>query len=316
MDKTKYINDVMNKQPYSGPKYLYKYRPFDDYAFDMLENEYVWLSKASSLDDPTECKVTINEENYFDLVNDTIRREVVDQLLEFLYPYSSKETNEICKQLIYQCMTPDFRIRNNFLLDSSFELKELAPGVPDEIIFNLVNWMASILRMIDEPGIKAQFKTLLLAGLEAREKMGICSLADSPSNEELWKNYAKDNTGYCVEYEMEDYEYNNFLFPVDYVEERQTNLVVQLVKSFIGQMITALSNNQLQADKSSYLRLFTTKNIIWDYQKEWRLLGDANTKLKAPKIKTIYLGKNVSKENEEKINKLSQEFSFQVKKVL
>ncbi len=301
MDKTKYINDVMNKQPYSGPKCLYKYRPFDDHTFDMLENEYVWLSKASSLDDPTECKVTINEENYFDLVNDTIRREVVDQLLDFLYPYSSEDTNERCKQLIYQCMTPDFRIRNNFLLDASFELKELAPGVPDEMIVNLVNWMASIPRMIDEPNIKTQFKTLLLAGLEAREKMGICSLADSPTNEELWNNYAKNNTGYCVEYEIEGYEYNNFLFPVDYVEERQTNLVVQLVKSFIGQKITQLSDNQLQADQSSYLRLFTTKNTIWDYQKEWRLLGDANTKLKAPKIKAIYLGKNINNINKQKM---------------
>ena len=316
MDKTKYINDVMNKQPYSGPKYLYKYRPFDDHAFDMLENEYVWLSKASSLDDPTECIVTINEKNYFDLENNTFRREVVDQLLEFLYPYSSKETNEIIKQLIYQCMTPDFRIRKNFLLDTSFKLKELAPDIPDEMIVNFVNWMANIPEMIDDPNFRPQFETLIMAGLEAREKMGVCSLADSPNNKELWKNYAKDSTGYCVEYEMDDYEYNNLLFPVDYVEERQTNLVVQLVKSFIGHMITQFSNNQLQADESSYLRLFTTKNTIWNYQKEWRLLGDANTKLKAPKIKAIYLGKNVSKENEEKINKLSQEFSFQVKKVL
>lgn len=301
MDKTKYINDVMNKQPYSGPKYLYKYRPFDDHAFDMLENEYVWLSKASSLDDPTECKVTINEKNYFDLVNNTFRREVVDQLLEFLYPYSSKETNEICKQLIYKCMTPDFRIRKNFLLDTSFELKELAPDVPDEMIVNLVNWMANIPEMIDQPNIKPQFEALIMAGLEAREKMGICSLADSPNNEELWKNYAKDSTGYCVEYEMDNYEYNNLLFPVDYVEERQTNLVVQLVKSFIGHMITQLSNNQLQADKSSYLRLFTTKNIIWDYQKEWRLLGKANDKMKAPKIKAIYLGKNINNINKQKM---------------
>ena len=316
MDKTKYINDVMNKQPYSGPKYLYKYRPFDDHAFDMLENEYVWLSKASSLDDPTECKVTINDKNYFDLENNTFRREVVDQLLEFLYPYSSKETYEKCKQLIYQCMTPDFRIRNNLLLDAYFVLKELVPSAPDKILVNLVNWMANIPEMIDKPNIKHQFETLIMAGLEAREKMGICSLADSPNNEELWKNYAKDSTGYCIEDEMNDYEYNNLLFPVDYVEERQTNLVVQLVRSFIGHMITQFSNNQLQADESSYLRLFTTKNTIWNYQKEWRLLGDANTKLKAPKIKTIYLGKNVSKENEEKIDKLSQEFSFQVKKVL
>lgn len=316
MDKTKYINDVMNKQPYSGPKYLYKYRPFDDHAFDMLENEYVWLSKASSLDDPTECIVTINEKNYFDLENNTFRREVVDQLLEFLYPYSSKETNEKCKQLIYQCMTPDFRIRKNLLLDAYFVLKELVPSAPDKILVNLVNWMANIPEMIDDPNIKHQFEALIMAGLEAREKMGICSLADSPNNEELWKNYAKDSTGYCVEYDMNDYEYNNLLFPVDYVEERQTNLVDQLVNSFIGHMITQFSNNQLQADESSYLRLFTTKNTIWNYQKEWRLLGDANTKLKAPKIKTIYLGKNVSKENEEKINRLSREFSFQVKKVL
>ena len=213
-------------------------------------------------------------------------------------------------------MTPDFRIRKNFLLDTSFKLKELAPDIPDEMIVNFVNWMANIPEMIDDPNFRPQFETLIMAGLEAREKMGVCSLADSPNNEELWKNYAKDSTGYCVEYEMNDYEYNNLLFPVDYVEERQTNLVVQLVKSFIGHMITQFSNNQLQADESSYLRLFTTKNKIWDYQNEWRLLGDANTKLKAPKIKTIYLGKNVSKENEEKINELSHGFSFQVKKVL
>ena len=51
-------------------------------------------------------------------------------------------------------MTPDFRIRNNFLLDASFELKELAPGVPDEMIVNLVNWMASIPKLVDEPNIK------------------------------------------------------------------------------------------------------------------------------------------------------------------
>lgn len=304
----------MNNKPYSGPKYLYKYRPFDDYAFDMLENEYVWLSKASSLDDPTECKVTINEKNYFDLENDTIRREVVDQFFEFLCPYSSKENNEKCKKLTYQCMTPDFSISDNFLLDASSKLKELAPGVPDEMIDNLVNCMASMPKLINEPNNKPQFEKFLLVGLEAREKMGICSLADSPNNEELWKNYAKDSTGYCVEYEMEDYEFNNFLYPVDYVEERRTNLVVQLVKSFIGQMITRLNHNQLQADESSYLRLFTTKNIKWDYQKEWRLLGDANTKLKAPKIKTIYLGKNVSKENEEKINELAKLNGYEVKK--
>ena len=41
--------------------------------------------------------------------------------------------------------------------------------------------------------------------------------------------------------------------------------------------------------------------ILVDYQKEWRLLGDANQKIKAPKINAIYIGKNASKENKEKL---------------
>ena len=45
-----------------------------------------------------------------------------------------------------------------------------------------------------------------------------------------------------------------------------------------------------------------TKNLIWEYQKEWRLIGNAGEKAKAPQIKTVYLGYNVSSENEKKIH--------------
>ena len=52
---------------YSGPRSLYKYRPFDKYTFDMLENKYVFLCVASALDDPSECVVTIDKERYLDV---------------------------------------------------------------------------------------------------------------------------------------------------------------------------------------------------------------------------------------------------------
>ena len=45
-----------------------------------------------------------------------------------------------------------------------------------------------------------------------------------------------------------------------------------------------------------------TKNLIWEYQKEWRLIGNAGEKAKAPQIKTVYSGYNVSSENEKKIH--------------
>ena len=66
-------------------------------------------------------------------------------------------------------------------------------------------------------------------------------------------------------------------------------------------MIFGMSNGQIMADRTPYIQMFLTKNTIWDYQKEWRLLGDANQKIKAPKINAIYIGKNASKENKEKL---------------
>ena len=43
------------------------------------------------------------------------------------------------------------------------------------------------------------------------------------------------------------------------MNERETNIIMQLVGSFIGQMITGFSNGQIQADSSHFIRLFLTK---------------------------------------------------------
>ena len=78
-------------------------------------------------------------------------------------------------------------------------------------------------------------------------------------------------------------------------------------------MIFGMSNGQIMADRTPYMQMFLTKNTIWDYQKEWRLLGDANQKIKAPKINAIYIGKNASKENKEKLLTFCKERNIDVK---
>lgn len=62
-----------------------------------------------------------------------------------------------------------------------------------------------------------------------------------------------------------------------------------------------MTNGQIDADKSQYFRLFLTKDTKWEYQKEWRILGKANEHMTAPKIKTIYIGKNASSDNRQKM---------------
>ena len=48
---------------YKGPASLFKYRPFDEHTFDMLENKYLFLCVAEKLDDPTECMTSLNMQN-------------------------------------------------------------------------------------------------------------------------------------------------------------------------------------------------------------------------------------------------------------
>ena len=46
---------------------------------------------------------------------------------------------------------------------------------------------------------------------------------------------------------------------VIYDDNRKTNIIVQLVGSFIGQMIIGMSDGQIFADATHFIRLFLTK---------------------------------------------------------
>lgn len=82
---------------------------------------------------------------------------------------------------------------------------------------------------------------------------------------------------------------------------------MSIVANFIGQMIFGMTSHQIQPDTSQYLRLFITKYKQWEYQNEWRIVGGANTRTPAPRIKRIILGSNASSENKESICKYCDE---------
>jgi hypothetical protein len=298
-EKINYLNNfILTKSNfiYGGPKYLYKYRPFDEFTFDMLENEYVYLCPAEKEDDETECLTTVDFDKLLDLETNNLKRECMNQIIELIRPYSTEENYENAKNRILAITRKDGTVPANFMLDLSLELQEMAPDYKD-IIVQLVNWIVGLPEMLDKPEISSQLKPLFLTAYNARKETGICSLAESNNIEYMWDNYARNSSGYCIEYDLSDYEYNVGVLPVIYQDERETNIIMQLVGSFIGQMITGFSNGQIQADSSHFIRLFLTKYTRWAYQNEWRLLGKANDKMKAPKIKRIYLGENVSEDN-------------------
>lgn len=314
-EKIAYLNQIIannHQTRYSGPSLLYKYRPFDEFTFDMLENEYVYLCPAEKEDDETECMTTVDLERLVDLKTNNLKRECVNQIIELIRPYSSEETYENAKNKILSITRKNGTVPANFMLDLSLELQEIAPEYK-EIIVQLVNWIVGIPEMLDKPEISSQLEPLFFTAYNARKETGICSLAESKDIDYMWENYANGYSGYCIEYDLSEYELAKNVLPVIYQDDRETNIIMQLVGSFIGQMIIGFSNGQIQADSSHFIRLFLTKYKKWEYQKEWRFIGHANDKPKSPKIKCIYLGKSISKENEKAITEFALNHNIEIK---
>lgn len=295
-----FINEKLKGQKPEIPQYLYKYRPFDEYTFDMLENAYLYLCPAKLLDDPSECTVSFDMQDYFDLSTNHLNFRCVELILEIIRPHTTEENFNLVKSIIAKTVTSDGQVRRHLLLDGAFELEKYAP---QEDCIALVNWLGNIPEMLDNPTIRQQMEKLFLAAYNAREEMGICSLSTLSNCEEMWENYTNKATGYCVEFDMINYEFAESIFPVIYDNERANNIVVTIVADFISQMIYGISSGQMSVDRSNYIRMFLTKELKWAYQKEWRIIGDGNTRITAPKIKTIYLGQNASDINKQNMEK-------------
>lgn len=295
-----YLNNVLSTKElkYGGPKYLYKYRPFDKYTFDMLENNYVFLCKAANLDDKSECDVSIDISSLVDNDKNVLTKECINQILEIVRPYTTEENFNKAKNIILACENKNGTIKSNKLLERYFELQEL---FPDKDISPFINFLVDLPKQMENLMNNRNVENLIRLAVAAKQSIGVCSLSDSPNIEKQWKQYANNELGYCIEYDVNDYKLNSNLFPVFYEDNRKNNIIIVVVTLLINSFVRVISANQIKTDITQYLRLFLTKNTEWNYQKEWRLLGDANSKKIAPKIKTIYLGKEVSVENAKKM---------------
>ena len=293
-----FINAKMNKQDAPVPQFLYKYRPFDDFALDMLEKRYVYLCPAEKLDDPSECTADFSVQDFYHLETGLIKFKCIEMILEQIKPYTTEENLQRVRNIVFRVATPSGMVRRNFLLDASCEIQDLVPEVDTA---PLINFLGSIPEKFDDPKIKEQLEKLLALAYHARQGMGICSLSALKNSNEMWHNYADDTKGYCIEYDLRGYENVNLLFPVVYQDNRETNIVTNMVAAFIGQMIVGMSYGQIAADRSQFMRMFLTKDTKWASQKEWRLLGDANDKLPAPIVHAVYLGKNMTDQNKKQM---------------
>lgn len=154
-----------------------------------------------------------------------------------------------------------------------------------------------------------------------REKIitntSICSFAEEYNNALMWSHYADSHQGFCIEYKTE--QMKKFLYKVKYRRR-----IYDITKELIG----ILNGKIMNFKRKKPHQIATQKDIIWRYEKEWRLINPIDyEKLLTKELKkengytfklkpnAIYLGTNISDDYKEQLLEIAKTQGLIAKKM-
>lgn len=310
-----FISELEKRRDYvlMTPKVLFKYRKFDEFAFDMLERSYIYMTPAGKLDDPYDCLPDANLDGIFEPDHKTLTKEMMGYLVDIVFAHShSKEIDkEGMLKLIDDC-TVEGKVKKEILETKLDGFGTLTPEQKDLFFSVMINFQNAMGTMTSDKSLKRLYKLFL----SAKKKIGICSFTTKRDNKPMWSLYADSYKGYCVEYEIPmKKEIIDNLCPVIYSDEIDNNIVKATVKFAIETIIRFASDGKMKTDMGCFTELLCIKDKDWELQDEWRIIGPAGLKAKGLIIKNIYLGFDVSLENERKVVECAERKGFGVYKM-
>lgn len=164
-------------------------------------------------------------------------------------------------------------LTNNYIwLSNITEVNDEFEGL-NEIKYNKVK--------LNYDFLKKELKKQVDSTIEkVREKFYIACFTESATNDEMWKRYANNGQGYCIEYYFG--EFKEFIFPVIYKKRKIVN-------------IENYDDNEMR-------RSLITKYQKWSKENEWRILWPYDEtkkrgqKIEQPRPKAMYMGENIKRE--------------------
>lgn len=137
----------------------------------------------------------------------------------------------------------------------------------------------------------------------------VCCLCTSNKSKLMWSHYADSYKGICIEYDFSDLSAEMQPMPVIYTNTRLQFPWEVAVKA------TPKSQNEAI---THFMKALLTKDQIWSYENEWRLIIQADSgkdDIPAPPIKCIYLGALCSDESKSQIKAVADKLSIPVRQM-
>lgn len=311
----KYNKEVVKLEASCFPKTLYKYMSFNDYTVEMIRDNYLYLSPAKLMDDQFDCSLNFDADYYLN----HNENEIMHFFLEWLKKYAKQKADPKVKKhidsmfnLYYYDGTIKEDKAKHFLLN---KVKGINPSKIDEFL-KLLNEKKD--ELFSNNVFISGCENILESLIKQKENTGLCSMTETNMSQIMWQMYSNRYEGLCIEYDVATYlkEYmsdDEVILPVIYKKRKDFNPIKMEIKLILDLIIFPNDKIKIQREFfEDYFKILSTKNAEWSFQKEWRIIGKPCTKLTIPKIKKIYLGKNIKSENKDFILSLANELDFEV----
>ena len=308
---------------------LYKYRSTEGeafaYALDGLQNNYLWMAKASTLNDDLDCVIR------FDPIKEVERSR--QMFLAEPWRYFNQWLRKNSDRKFYTTPIEKYRFRKavECVDTTTWQLDEkkaidvltksgLIKSQAKKHITDLLQWIERNINSCAED-IKKSSSAFINLNQSNRQKIYVFSMTEDYDSDVMWGLYANSNRGFCIEYDFHRAKEMIVsikrklccLFQIMYMQEINELSFEKLDRFFFSDF----QDKQLYAEiNREFLNHLLSKEIIWKNEKEWRLLGleRNDNRLYADLVSGLIIDERVIQtENAKTLIRLAKERKWSIK---
>lgn len=255
------------------PNALYKFRCFTENALTALQNDCLYSSSPSQLNDIREAPISISTEK----IKQTVLQKAYNNARKSnpLLP-EARIANEYDLAAIYR----EINSQNNE--DACVHFPK--PSA-DPFINSLVAASISMIRTKAEEALHV-----------IRNTYNICSFSASRDEDLMWAHYADSHRGFCIEY---DFKSNG-------IKDKKVQLLFPVI--YQDQPLVLIDDLE-EINGNTAMYALTIKSLRWNYEQEWRgffVHTEQPNPEPMPKPKAIYLGEKCERENKQKMGEICE----------
>lgn len=264
---------------------LYKYRSIEGeafaYALDGLQNNYLWMAKASSLNDDLDCSIRFDPLKDIEKCRQMFLAEPWRYFNQWLRKNSGRKVyitpiEKYRFQKAVECVdTTTWQLDENKAVDVLVE-SGISRVKAKKYISDLLQWIEKTINS-NFDNLKEPLSVMLNLNRNNRQNIYVFSMTEDYDSGAMWGLYANSNRGFCIEYDFRRAKEMPiamkrklcFLFQIMYMKEIKEFSFEKLDRFFFSEFQDMALYAEFNREFLSHL---LSKEIIWRNEREWRLL--------------------------------------------